>query len=458
MSLRELATALARKELTVTEHVEQVLRALDGLAGTPWANLVPARRDDAALAEAALLDAEIAGDRWRSPLHGVAVAVKDNIDVAGVPTRCGSAALAGAPPAARDAAVVARLREAGAIVVAKSHLHEFAYGCTGEENADGPAAHPQDPSRITGGSSSGSAALVARRVVPLAVGTDTGCSVRAPAALCGVTGFKPGYGTLPAEGAFPLSTTLDHVGLITADAVDAGLAWGAVPGVARTPWPVAGLRVGRLRGPLFEAHDPAVARAVDDACAALADAGVEVVDTELPHGEELSATYPVIVGSEAYETHTDPHTGLPAGALDRYTPGVAGRLRAQAGRPAVDYLRALRGMHRMRDEALHVLRRERGLAGLVCATTPIRATPIGQETTTAEAGRAGLPVRAEILRLCIPFNTLGIPAVSVPAPDVPGLPAGVQLAGLGVPPGGERIPGTHPAEAIALGLALAAGL
>lgn len=452
MSLRELATALARKDVTATEHVEHVLRALDGLVGTPWENLVPARRDDEAIAEAALLDAEMASDRWRSPLHGVAVAVKDNIDVAGLPTRCGSAALAATPPAEHDAAIVERLREAGAIVVAKAHMHEFAYGCTGEENAAGPAANPHDPGLITGGSSSGPAALVAKKVVPLAVGTDTGCSVRAPGALCGVVGFKPGLGALPTDGVFPLSTSLDHVGLLTGDVVDAGLAWGAIPGIARTPWPVAGMRVGRLRGGMWEVRDPVIAEAVDRACAALTDAGVEIVDTDMPHDEEMAATYPVIVGSEAYATHTDPDTALPADAVDLCTPGVAGRLREQASRSAVDYITTVRALHRMRDEALRTLRRERGLNGLICATTPIRATPIGQDTTAD-----GHAVRAEILRMCVPFNTLGVPAVSVPAPDAPGLPAGIQLAGLGIAPGQDRIPGTHPAEAIALGLALTVG-
>lgn len=449
MSLRELATALARKETTATAHVDHVLRALDGLDGSPWANLVPARRDDAARAEASALDAEIAVDDWRSPLHGVAVAVKDNIDVAGLPTQCGSAALVGAPPAEHDASIVAQLRQAGAIVVAKTHMHEFAYGCTGAENADGPAANPHDPSRITGGSSSGSAALAAMRTVPLAVGTDTGCSVRAPGALCGAVGFKPGVSALPTGGIFPLSTTLDHIGLLTANVVDASLAWGAIPGVARTPWPVAGMRVGRLRGAPFEGAEPEIERAVDAACAALSEAGAEVVETELPHGEQISATYPAIVGSEAYETHSDPSVGLPADATERYTPGVAGRIRAQADRPAVDYLRALRSMRRMRDEALRTLRVEQGLAGLICPTTPFPAPRIGQATTAD-----GRDVRAEILRMCIPFNTLAVPAVSVPAPDAPGLPVGIQVAGLGVPPGGERVPGTHPAETIALSLAL----
>lgn len=448
MTLRELASALARKEVTVTEHIAHTLRALDGLRGTPWENLVAARCDDAALAEAALLDAELADGRWRSPLHGVAVAVKDNIDVAGMATRCGSAALADAPPATADAKMIAKLREAGAIVVAKSHLHEFAYGSTGEENAAGPAANPHDSTRITGGSSSGAAALIAKKIVPLAIGTDTGCSVRAPAALCGVVGFKPSFGALPTQGTFPLSTSLDHIGLLTADVVDAGLAWGAVPGIARTPWPVDGLRVGRLRGSLWEIRDPVIAEALDRACAALVEAGVEVVDVEMPHAEEMSAAYSTIVGSEAYETHSQ----LFADKSADYQPGVAKLLRAQADRPAVEYLRALRSMHRMRDESLRVMRPDLGLNGLITATTPIRATPLGAQSVD------GLPVRREILRMCIPFNTLGIPAMSVPAPDAPGLPVGIQLAGLGTNEGQQRVPGTHPAEAIMLGLGMAAGM
>lgn len=453
MTLRELASALARKEVTVTEHIEHTLRALDGLRGTPWENLVAARCDDTALAEAALLDAELAGDRWRSPLHGVAVAIKDNIDVAGLPTRCGSAALADAQAAERDAVLVAKLREAGAIVVAKSHLHEFAYGCTGEANAAGPAANPHDATRITGGSSSGSAALVAKRVVPLAIGTDTGCSVRTPAALCGVVGFKPSLGALSTEGAFPLSTSLDHMGLLTADVVDAGLAWGAIPGIARTPWPVAGLRVGRLRGSLWEVRDPVIAEAVDSACQALREAGVEVVDVEMPFAEEMSATYSTIVGSEAYETHAR----LFARRAADYQPEVAKLIAAQADRPAVEYLRALRGMHRMRVESLAIMRQDLRLNGLITATTPIRATPIGAQSVD------GIPVRKELLRMGIPFNTLGIAAMSVPAPAphgtaAPGLPVGIQVAGLGTNEGQQRVPGTHPAEAITIGLGMAVSM
>ncbi len=163
------------------------------------------------------LDADRALRRGRrgrgpGPLSGVAVGVKDLIDVAGLPTRCGSNVLADAAPATADAPVVARLRAAGAIVVAKLHTHEFAYGPTGDVAATGPARNPHDPTRITGGSSSGSAAAVAAGYLPLALGTDTGASVRTPAALCGVVGLKPRFGALPVDGVFPLSETCDHVG------------------------------------------------------------------------------------------------------------------------------------------------------------------------------------------------------------------------------------------------------
>ncbi|MEO9222315.1 MAG: amidase, partial [Mycobacteriaceae bacterium] len=220
MDLRELAMNLRSGGLTPRQHVQQVLDGLDS-AG----NLVASRHDEAALAQAETAGAEIRRGAWRGPLHGVAIVVKDNIDVAGMPTRCGSAVLADAAPAPADAEVVARLRAAGAIVVAKAHCHEFAYGPTGDVSVDGPAVNPRDTNRITGGSSSGSAALVALGVVALAVGTDTGCSVRTPAALCGVVGLKPTLGAVPTDGVYPLSTTLDHIGLLTADVHGASVAW-----------------------------------------------------------------------------------------------------------------------------------------------------------------------------------------------------------------------------------------
>ncbi|MFD6677788.1 amidase [Rhodococcus zopfii] len=439
VNLRDTASALAKRDLTATDHVQHVLAELDALDGTPWANIVAARNDAAALESAARADAELDAGSWIGPLHGVAVAIKDNIDVAGMPTRCGSAVLTDAAPARRDARIVEQLREAGAIVVAKTHLHEFAYGPTGLVNAAGPASHPHDPTLISGGSSSGSAVLVGKGIVPLALGTDTGCSVRTPAALCGIVGLKPSSGALPLDGVFPLSTTFDHVGLLTGDVLDAGLAWGALPGVAHLRTPVSGLRVGVLRGGVWELDDPEVAAAVETACRTLRDLGAEVVDTTLPETDEILAAYPIVTGSEAYETHQRWFEDDPG----RYRPATAALLAAQADRPASEYLRALRTAERLRGEVLRRLRRTERLDALLTVTTGVRSAQVDSDPAA---------LRGPLLQRCIPFSVLGVPALSVPAPDGHDHPVGLQVVGLTSGPGGH---GSHPGESTALALALA---
>lgn len=364
------------------------------------------------------------------PLNGMPVAVKDIIDVAGVPTRCGSAVLAGAAPAKRDAAVVAQLRAAGAVVVAKTHTHEFAYGPTGDVAAEGPCHNPHDPQRITGGSSSGSAAAVAAGLVPLAVGTDTGCSVRTPAALCGVVGLKPARGALPSTGVFPLSETLDHVGLLGADVATVALAFGALTGRRIDPSaPINGMVVGRPSDPYWRVYDPVITAAVDRAAATLSAAGARVREVCLPGIDKLAATYPVIVGAEAYATH---QPWLAAHPGD-YQPPTLARLQAAAGYTSAEYIGAQRTRRRLGAELTMRLRAE-GIDTLLLATTPLRATPIGErEVLTPEGSRVA--VVPALLSLTLPFNLLGWPAVSVPAPGVPGLPAGVQLAAV---QGGEQ--------------------
>ena len=236
------------------------------------------------------------------PLHGVPVAVKDLIDVAGMPTVCGSAVLVGAPPAVADAPVVAALRAAGAVVVAKTHTHEFAYGPTGDVAVQGPCRNPHDPTRITGGSSSGSAAVVAAGHVPLAVGTDTGCSVRTPAALCGVVGLKTN--TLPTEGVFPLSETCDSVGLLGCSVSLVATALGALTGTVLDPAaPVDGVTVGVATDDYWRVHDPAITAGMARAVRALAAAGATIREVTTPGIAELAATYRPIVGAEAFATH-----------------------------------------------------------------------------------------------------------------------------------------------------------
>jgi Asp-tRNA(Asn)/Glu-tRNA(Gln) amidotransferase A subunit family amidase len=364
------------------------------------------------------------------PLSGMPVAVKDLIDVVGVPTRCGSAVLADAAPAREDAAVVARLRAAGAVVVAKTHTHEFAYGPTGDVAVEGPCRNPHDPGKITGGSSSGSAAAVAAGLVPLAVGTDTGCSTRTPAALCGVVGLKPARGALPTTGVFPLSETLDHVGLLGADIETVAVAFSALTGRRIDPSaPIADTVVGRPTDVYWRVHDPEIAAAVDRAAETLSRSGAAIREVSLPGIDELAATYQVIVGAEAHTTHRH----WLAHRSGDYQPITAARLKAAGAHTAADYVTAQRTRHRLTAELTARMLAE-GVDVLLLATTPLRATPIGARQVDAPDGLR-VEVAPALLSLTLPFNLLGWPAVSVPAPEMTGLPAGVQVAAVR---GGEQ--------------------
>jgi aspartyl-tRNA(Asn)/glutamyl-tRNA(Gln) amidotransferase subunit A len=365
------------------------------------------------------------------PLSGVPVAIKDLIDVAGVPTRCGSAVLADAPPAGQDAAVVARLRAAGAMVVAKAHTHEFGYGPSGDVAVQGPCRNPHDPKRIPGGSSSGSAALVAAGVVPLAVGTDTGGSGRIPAALCGVVGLKPARGALPMTGVFPLAETLDHLALLGADVGTVSTAFGALTRCRIDPSaPIAGTVVARPTDTYWRVHDPEIAAAVDRAAATLAAAGATVRELRLPEIDELAATYRVIVGAEAYATHRRWLYQRPGD----YQPPTAARLTAAGAHTAADYIAAQRTRRRLGAELTARLSADE-IDVLLVPTTPVRATPIGAQQVAAPDGTQ-IEVLPALLSLTLPFNLLGWPAISVPAPETTGLPAGIQLAAVR---GGEQV-------------------
>jgi Asp-tRNA(Asn)/Glu-tRNA(Gln) amidotransferase A subunit family amidase len=423
LSLRELGMALRSRELSPIEHVTTVL---DRLAADTH-NSVIALDADGALAQAAALDDELARGEWRGPLHGVAIGVKDLFDVAGLPTRAGSNVLADAQPARADAPVVARLREAGAIVVAKLHTHEFAYGPTGDVAATGPARNPHDPTRVTGGSSSGSAAAVAAGHLPLALGTDTGASVRTPAALCGVVGLKPAFGRLSTDGVFPLSETCDHVGVLAADVHAASVAWdvlsrpGGTGGGIQPPG-VAGVRVGVLPDAYWRALDPALNAAVDAAVETLRAGGASVVEVPTPMIDELAATYGTIVGAEAYATHAAWLAERP----EDYQQVTRERLLPMSELPARAYVDALRARRRL----VAALREAVGdVDVLVLPTTRLRATPIG--AVEVDVDGAPVPVRPQLLALTLPFNLTGWPAVSVPGRVTDGgMPAGVQIVGV----------------------------
>lgn len=418
MNIGELGARLTAGHLTVEEHIETVLTRLDDLRGTPWENLVASRADHAARAQAAVLGAQLRAGECRGPLHGIAVAVKDNIDVAGMPTRAGSGLYAAAAPAQRDAAIVSALRRAGAIVVAKTHLHELGYGSVGDVNVHGPARHPHDAERITGGSSSGSAALVALGAVPLAVGTDTGCSVRAPAALCGVVGVMPAAGTLSTAGTLPVSTTFDHVGLFTQDVASAASAWASLSAhpPLTTPEPLESLRIGRPVSRSFEVLDPEIDAAVDRSVDRLLAHGATITDIAIP-GDDLNGAYSVIVGFEMAERY---RAVADAAALQRPT---RERLLEKARITPAEYDRARETVHRVRGLVLTEMHAA-GIDALALPTVPVRAVPLGQSQIGEET------VSSALLRMCVPFSVLGTPAISVPCPASGDLTAGLQLVGI----------------------------
>ena len=246
LTITELSRRLESREVSSSDVTEACLERIAAENGRLNAFITVLA--DRARADARRADAEIAGGRYRGPLHGVPISLKDLIDLAGAPTTAASRVLEGRVAAA-DAAVTARLRDAGAVFLGKCNLHEFAFGTTSEDSAFGPVRNPSDPTRSAGGSSGGSAAAVVTGMGFASIGTDTGGSIRIPAAVCGCVGLKPTIGELPCDGIIPLSRTLDHVGPIARSVEDAWLLYHAMAGTAN-PLPLpAGARSGEGAAP-----------------------------------------------------------------------------------------------------------------------------------------------------------------------------------------------------------------
>jgi aspartyl-tRNA(Asn)/glutamyl-tRNA(Gln) amidotransferase subunit A len=369
-------------------------------------------------------DRELAAGIDRGPLHGVPVSVKDLFDIAGTVTTAASRVRESAV-ASHDALAVTRLREAGAVIIGKTNLHEFALGTTNEESAFGPARHPLDQSRSPGGSSGGSAVSVAAGMALAALGTDTGGSIRIPAAACGLVGVKPTTGELPTAGVVPLSTTLDHVGPLTHTVADAWHVVHALRGRARarplSATPAGRIQLGLPRRYFLDALDDDVRALFDSALDTLRRAGARIVEVDIPHASLTPAVYlPIVLAdAAAYHAHTLETMS------ERYTPGV--RLRLEAGRyvRAEDYVRALDGCRVLRNEVDSAMA---GSDALILPTLPIVAPPIG--AITVDVGGTPHPVRNLMLRLTQLFNITGHPAITLPCGrSAAGLPCGLQLAG-----------------------------
>lgn len=429
LSAAEAARAIAARELSPVELTKALLARIEKL--DPKLNAFIRLDAGTAMEAAKAAEQEIAAGRLRGPLHGVPVGIKDIIDVAGLPTTCHSKILID-NFAAADAVCVARLRGAGAIVLGKLSTHEFAIGGPSFDLPWPPARNPWNTAHHPGGSSSGSGSGVAAGLFPMALGSDTGGSVRNPASACGIVGLKPTYGLVPRRGVFPLSFTLDHVGPLTRTVADNALMLGVIAGhdsldpgsaavtsgnyAAGLERGVRGMRIGFIRH-FHEVDlpaDPEVAAGLENVAGTLKSLGADVRDITLPTLDEFAAINRVILQSEAWAIHSPWLRERPGDygklARCRLLPGafLAAGDYVQANRRRLEMIAAV-------DEAL------REVDVLLCAS----AMDPPSRIEDAEETERTYPRQART-----PFNVTGHPALAMMAGlSSNGLPLSVQLVG-----------------------------
>ena len=425
----EIASAVAARHVSARAVVAAALERVGKRDAS--LNCFTAVLRDTALGEAERIDRTIAAGGDAGPLAGVPFAVKNLFDVAGVTTLAGSRIYRERPPANQDAAAVAALRRAGAVLVGCLNMDEYAFGFTTENTHYGPTRNPHDPTRIAGGSSGGSAAAVAAGLVPLSLGSDTNGSIRVPASLCGVFGLKPTYGRVSRAGVVLFAGSLDHVGPFARSVRDLAVAFDALQGpdsadpvcAERPAEPcagvlergIAGLRIGIAADHFARLAEPAALEAVERVARALG-ATRRIVFPEA-HRARLAAM--LITSSEGAHAHLE-NLKRRAGDFD---PRTRDRFRAGALIPASYYLHAQRFRAWFKERVREVFR---DVDVVLTPTTPFPAPRIGAPSTTIVAG-VGVPMRSHLGVFTQPWSFIGLPAISTPIADPGPLPLGVQL-------------------------------
>jgi len=447
VNLQEIAKALRERTVSSAELVSESLRRIAAL--DPRLKAFITVTAELAQSHAQQADQDLADGKDRGPLHGIPVAVKDVFSTQGVRTTCGSKLFADHIPE-HDAAVIERLRAAGAVIVGKTNMHELAYGVTSANPHFGTVRNPWDLDRFAGGSSGGSGSAVAAGLVPMAMGSDTGGSIRIPASFCGTVGLKPSFGRVSRYGVLPLDFSLDHMGPLTQCVRDAALTLNVLAGFDPRdetsscrpvppylpPEPVAihGLRIGLPENFYFERVSPSVAEAVRRAARLAEEAGAVVVSLRVPDITQLNTIGRIILLSEASAT------------MERYLhrrgdfgPDVLALLDQGRLLPATDYINAQRVRRVLLKEFQSVWKQ---VDCLLTPTTPTSAPKIGQSTINLDGEE---DVRIASTRLVRGVNVLGLPSLSLPCGfDEEGLPLGLQIIG----------PSFHEALILRVGAAL----
>ncbi len=435
-SLVELARLITAKEVSPVEVVQAHLDRITALDGKVRAYITV--MSESALSAAKAAEAGVMSGGTLGPLHGVPIGLKDLYCTKGVRTTGGSKILGDWVPG-EDATAVSRLTGAGAIVLGKLNMHEFAYGPEGLNPHYGTPWNPWDATthRICGGSSSGSGAAVAAGLCPGTLGSDTGGSIRIPASLCGISGIKPTYGRVSRAGVLPLAWSLDHVGPMCRSAADCAVMLGAMAGydprdpttsvlpvpdyLAALTGTVKGLRIGVLKLFFMDSAAQAQRQAVEQALRTLEGLGASVQEVNLETVKLAAGASSAVIATEAYAYHEPWIKKRPR----EYGADVRERLRVGAFVSGADYVNGQRVRVLIRNEVDAALAR---LDVLIAPTTPSSATPLGEGEVEINGEKQ--PVRPALIRFTRPFNVTGHPAASVPCGfTAEGLPIGLQIVG-----------------------------